>query len=95
LSRPAYSSGNKILLVALSCLEVNGLPPKENGVLHRALAPKDSRQNGTGIKTQSFDRGLKPTWKKLPNKTLDRRLAILSPLQLLSRRLIRWLCVVR
>jgi CHAD domain len=36
---------------------------------------------------------LKPTWKKLTNKTLDRQLAILSPLRLLSRRLIRWLCI--
>jgi phosphohistidine phosphatase len=28
---------------ALCCLEVDGLPPKENGVLHWALAPKQLR----------------------------------------------------
>jgi phosphohistidine phosphatase len=29
---------------ALCCLEVDGLPPKENGILHWALAPKHLRQ---------------------------------------------------
>ena len=29
---------------ALCCLEVDGLPPKKNGVLHWALAPKHLRQ---------------------------------------------------
>jgi phosphohistidine phosphatase SixA len=29
---------------ALCCLEVDGLPPKEKGVLHWALAPKHLRQ---------------------------------------------------